>query len=263
MKIINAVLLSALVMIGGFTSIQSAFADPGFSVSVTPGTLGPGGVFLIDIGISPAEVGDTNAERIFVLYDPDGDSAIGTSFLGCSGYTIPVGETADRIWDLEDFGSDNVGITVPGGTVGSVVDWDFGNGDAATSAGSFAVNPTAVLYDPEDGGTANPPDGALVWNELPGGAADDTFGVGSYVVEVCAYKDADLNGEFTPGENSGTGTVTFQVSMPVGGEILPIDTSALFIAGISSNPMWALSALAVVAGMSFVMLRMQVARKNF
>ena len=262
MKIINAVLLSALVMIGGFTSIQSAFADPGFSVSVSPLTLGPGGVFLIDIGISPAELVDTNAERIFVLYDPDDDSAIPTAFFGCSGYTIPPGEP-DRIWDLEDSESENVGITVPSATVGSVVDWDFGNGDPSTSAGSFAVTGTAVLYDPEDGGTANPPDGALVWNELPGGAADDTFSVGTYVIEVCAYKDVDGDGEFDLGEASGTGTVTFSVSMPVGGEILPIDTSALFIAGISSNPMWALSALAVVAGMAFVMLRMQVARKNF
>jgi len=49
---------------------------------------------------------------------------------------------------------------------------------------------------------------------------------------------------------------------PVAGEILPISTTALLLAGISTNAMWVLPALAVVAGSSFAVLRYQVTRKD-
>lgn len=261
MKIINAVLLSALFSIIGFASMQGASATPGFSIDVTPGINAPGGVFLIDVGVSPSESDDNYGERVFVLYDPDDNSAIPSAFLSCLGYSALGGDT---LWDWEDSELDNVGIFVDTGDVGSVLDLDFGNGDPSTSAGTYGTSGTVTIYDPQDGGTGNPPDGTLVWNEKPGDAADNTLGIGPYYAAVCAWEDTNDNGVFNSGtDNSGTDTQGFRVAKPVGGEILPINTTALFMAGISSNPMWALSALGVVAGTAFVILGMQVTRKNF
>ncbi len=49
---------------------------------------------------------------------------------------------------------------------------------------------------------------------------------------------------------------------PVGGAILPIDNYSLVIAGLSTNALWILPALAAVAGTSFALVRFQVSQKN-
>jgi len=53
----------------------------------------------------------------------------------------------------------------------------------------------------------------------------------------------------------------FEVVVPVAGKVIPIDTTALLIAGFSSNPFWILTMLAITAGASFTLLRFQLLRK--
>jgi hypothetical protein len=77
-----------------------------------------------------------------------------------------------------------------------------------------------------------------------------------YRVRVCGFDTA--GGGNLPFEIA----VDFESQKPVAGEILPINTTALLIAGFTSNPVWVLSALAVVAGGAFTILRLQINRKE-
>ena len=55
---------------------------------------------------------------------------------------------------------------------------------------------------------------------------------------------------------------SFEVIKPVGGEFLPIDTTALVIAGLQTSGLWMLSALGAVAVAGFGMLYFQIKRKQ-
>src|SRR3972149_2866403 len=122
MKTVNAVLLSALLMIVGFASMQSVSASPGASLSISPSVSASGTTFLFDVTFT-VETNDFYGPRTFVLYDPDEDSTLPlTSFPGCLSYGVE--EASDRLWDAEHSSvpPDNLGIFWAGGTVGDVND---------------------------------------------------------------------------------------------------------------------------------------------
>ena len=135
------------------------------------------------------------------------------------------------------------------------------------------------------------PAGATVTLSIPGGVGGaTTIGLaggatttdgdltGFWVPQNAGFPDAPALDELSPpayrfldcGYDQGAGAsgagrysraTDFSTQQPVAGEIIPIDTTALLIAGVSSSPMWALLSLTVVAGIAFTLLRFQVERK--
>ena len=97
------------------------------------------------------------------------------------------------------------------------------------------------------------PGGTVEWVELTQGAGtDQTDLAGLYLYGNCSQQ----------GGSADTATKTFFVEFPVGGEILPINTSALLLAGLTTNALWILPALAVAAGAGIVVLKFQLNRKT-
>ncbi len=97
--------------------------------------------------------------------------------------------------------------------------------------------------------------GATVeWVELVQGAqTDQTVLAGLYLFAVCGtLGTGGPDSTFTP----------FIVETAVGGEILPINTSALLLAGLTTNALWILPALAVIAGAGIAVLTFQLNRRT-
>ena len=130
---------------------------------------------------------------------------------------------------------------------------------------SGTVTPTKI-------GTVTLEDNDGVWKRVEGGAGSGlpdsidffTIAVGaSYRLASCGY---DF-GTSPSGDPVGT-TEQFNVNtpiptqLPVAGEILPIDTTALLIAGITSSPMWILPALGVAAGVAVALLKFQLRKQD-
>jgi len=96
---------------------------------------------------------------------------------------------------------------------------------------------------------------AVEWVELTGGAGtDQTNLAGLYIFANCAT--------LLTGSAPDSTQTSFFVQVPVGGEILPINTSALLLAGLTTNALWILPSLAVIAGAGIVILKFQLNRKT-
>jgi hypothetical protein len=122
-------------------------------------------------------------------------------------------------------------------------------------------------------GVANDPTqtGPFVWRSNTGVNNADVIDLftpvssgNAWAVAVCSNRMATDASSTTSGAFV---VITRQVSsfntqQVVAGEIIPIDTTALLIAGITTNPMWALSVLAVVAGATVTLLRFPISTKS-
>jgi len=78
--------------------------------------------------------------------------------------------------------------------------------------------------------------------------------IGNYNVGVCGFEDANLGTLFE-------GFSPFTIDLPVGGEVIPVGTTSLMLAGISTSALW-LVPLVAIAGVSFALIRFQVLRKE-
>jgi len=148
-------------------------------------------------------------------------------------------------WELRHNVGGGQPVIITGLDVGESVSIPFVAGAVAiTRVGTVGVSSldaaqTAVWFDIRPGG----------------GSAANTNVVGQMSWESC-------------GTDTGVGVLLdwehkeqIQVVVPVGGEILPINTTSLLIAGFSSNPFWILTMLAITAGAAFTLLRFQLLRK--
>jgi len=164
------------------------------------------------------------------------------------------------VWELQVSGVGDAKIgyefdtNTPAGNPGQIT-LSFGTGD---------TNPVTVLANSEAkitiGGTAIPGpkgtdlvDGAK-WDD--GIGTEPNTGAGSGLPRIMSM--------LTCGDE-GFGTylvgVNFQIVKPVGGIVEPVDTTNLFVAGLSANAMW-LSALIGVAGIGLFVVKPQFKRKE-
>ena len=139
------------------------------------------------------------------------------------------GEEHDRFGESVSISEDII-------VIGAHLDDDLG-----TSAGS------AYIFERDEGGTDN-------WGEVKkllasDGEISDKFGfsvsVSTNNIVVGAFEDDDL------GNMSGSAYVFFEKIIEpdlVAGELLPIDSTALFLAGLSQSAIWMIPTLAGLAG---------------
>jgi len=141
--------------------------------------------------------------------------------------------------------------------------------DATPATGSHdasgAGGPSTISVDPFFGGggthmmtfdmNAAVPGVTVEWVELTqaGVGHDQVNLAGQYFFVNCGV---------IVGVGADSIQTPFVVQVPVGGEILPINTSALLLAGLTTNALWILPALAVIAGAGIVILKFQLNRKT-
>jgi hypothetical protein len=248
-------------------TMQTAFADTP-SVVVDPNPLiitsisnkivltgaGDGSLphFDVRLGFQEPPIQDTNVVESG-SNTPDGVNGGGT----CDLDTTTDDTDAGSYWVLTD------GTTADGTYIYLPVEFDFpdtvpaprveiplASGSVTISYFNGATGPASAVWTDQNDGAGVPLQKAMSIDYLTGVPTNT-----KYVIHYCGYDDATTANDHFSQEKE------VQTQNPVAGEIIPINTTALLIAGISSSPMLALSALGFVAGAAFVVLRLQVTRK--
>ena len=140
------------------------------------------------------------------------------------------------------------GFTITG--TANMVNLQFGEANTFTPTGPGVGGLVSLPYhwDLEGVGDATTPESTTTVAPLP-------F---TYVWGLCGTDQTPIvDPNPVPG---GVGT-TFQVVLPVAGELLPINTTALIIAGIQANALGFMVALTAIGAGAFGMLYLQVKRK--
>jgi len=190
---------------------------------------------------------DTSVVSAIAVYS---DGSVGIPGNGCTaGGTggLPAAPFGETEWILRDVGNNIAQITVSG--VGIIVPTPFGGGSfSLTTAGASVTSAGGNPLHWDEIGTPN--DGTDNDDTDVGGITPD-----DYLYGLCG---TDNNIGQSPG-GGGVGAA-FNIVAPVGGEILPISTTALFMAGISNSALWMIP-LVGMAGGAFVLLRYQVLKE--
>lgn len=252
-----AVLLTALMI----TTIPSAFANSpaygGISVVVGSDTT---------LSLNPNSNTLSRGQIIQVVdQDPNVGLPISTSTSSCP---MPLTDyvnllPASDVWELRHQITGTIGYDVGPGA-GSYVEIQFGPSAASGTIKAFG---SAKVYQVTAGPTftqiAEGPTAPVVagtdtyvgtWFNLQGANAPNTNRVDNWFGATCGRDNPPNGVQYqVPGG--------FQVMLPVAGTILPLDTTALFVAGISASALW-LVPLAAVAGGAFAVLRLQVYKKQ-
>jgi len=256
--IIPAVLLTVLMV----TSIPSAFANspsfggiPTLSGSDTTITVGPTASTL------------SRGQEIEVV-DQDVNSPPAILLAGGS-CPIVLGDYSNLVvtsdvWELRHPISGTIGYDV-GSAAGSFIEIKFGPSGASgtvTAFGSakvYRVTAGPIFTQIAEGPTAPVVAGTDTfvgtWTNVQGANAPNTSRVGNWFMGTCGQ---DAPGSSGPNYKIPGG---FLVTLPVGGTILPIDGTALLVAGISTSALW-LVPLVAVAGVAFAILGFQVNKKQ-
>ncbi len=216
------------------------------AMAMTPGLSTPD---VVENSIADLEIisvkAHTETEAVAVYSDPVSGFNNGCTNAGAEGLpAVPIGETQ---WILRDNALNVAQITIVGITVSAGI--PFGGG---------------VTFDPTTAGVsvANAP---LHWDEtgtLNDGTPDDTTDVGGvvpddYTLFVCGEDGSDdqnLGGYGLGGE--------FLIVAPVAGELIPINTTALLLAGVQANAFSVLASLAIIGAAGFGMLYFQINKKQ-
>lgn len=142
------------------------------------------------------------------------------------------------VWELQSGGSP-VTYTLQAGDQLKIT---FGSGGA----------PTVTLINTS--GNSAVTAGPYTWVDVGvGGGVHNTSQLAAYTYGSCG-KDGNQAG------NNFQQTDEFTPVKPVGGEIIPISTTALLLAGMSTSALWLVPLAAVAVG-AFTVLRLQVNRK--
>lgn len=248
-----------------FVPAQTVLADPGIGATTIPSTGTVGGT--VNAG-GDGVPGEEYTDVRIRVYDPMPIAQVDVSVLTSNPTPSTPGTcgflphpTAGRYWDYWAVGS-----VAPARLNMFVADQlalvRFGD-SATTLVAEPGVFGTGVSNDPAQ-------TGPFVWRSDTGVDNSDVIDIftpvasgDAWAVAVCSNRMAADGSDTTSGAFV---VITRQVSsfntqQPVAGEIIPIDTTALLIAGVTTNPMWTLSALAVIAGVAVTVFRFQVYRK--
>ena len=230
-----------LVAVGAMMIPAMPFAMAMTSGLITPDTVEKSTAELAIDTVNPL----TEVDAVGVYSDPVSGFSDGCTNGGPGGLpAVPIGEMA---WFLRDNTNGFAQITITGSSV--VADIPFGAG---------------VTFDPTTAGVvvANPP---LYWDKdgtVADGTPDDTTDVGGvvpddYTLFVCGEDGLD----FSSLGGYGTGGA-WDIVAPVAGELIPINTTALLLAGVQANAFSVLASLAIIGAAGFGMLYFQINKKQ-
>lgn len=245
-------LLLAAVMI---PSIPLAAAMPDPSISCNPGSIVENTQCNVTVGGADGSEHIVNQIRVYdsgALEPGDQSNACPLPGPGEVGISVPA---AAGVWELQGDTSgvpvraflndqdDSVfaafgtpigdSVILVGTTAGALV---TNNGDNPQTMGSVSVNAKWQF---------------ITNNIVPNTAAP--FLPFFYGLASCGLEDTAQAGEYD-------NVASFQIIAPVGGEILPINTVSLLIAGVSSS-MTSLIVVAIVAASAITLMKFQVSRK--
>lgn len=168
---------------------------------------------------------------------------LGSTTGDCTLQSIGVNPSARSLWQFESPVGTDAEFNIP---LGSEVRIPF------TGPGAVTVDYSIFSGVPATG----PASGTWV-NQVNVAPAAVNF-AGLYPFGHCGF---DAAGAIPAGLPYGTvGNLVAQ--LPVAGEIIPIDMTALVIAGVMIQQVWMLSGLTVVAGFSFTVLKVLVNKRK-
>ena len=254
--LIFALLITAVAAL--LLPAQSVMASPGVGSSAQPTTPVVGGTANVGADGSANEQYNDLKYRVYdEMTAAQGAAALlisdptpGTPG-SCSFNAHPVG--GGRSWDLWSTGAGAPAL-IDMGAPSELGLMRFGD-SATTAVAEIANFGPNTAFD-----AASTPN--IVWKLTGGALNDDKIDLFSpvlfWVIAVCGDQ-LDNNGVFFATTIS---RALFHTQNPVAGEILPIDTTALLIAGITSSPMWILPALGVAAGVAVALLKFQVRKQD-
>lgn len=243
-----------LAMMATITSLPSAHANPGHELNIQPLVAQQGAPRTLNVvadEATPAII----ITRYFVYMDLDEDLAVPNNPNTCNTLTA---EAGDRLWELQDADGDRVGTrsqaVAAGQSASAVIDTapGFGSGDFTTSV-EDTTSPTITFINTTGGvltdGDPAAPDLQFRWRDGDDNP-DDTETVSLYHFAACGFVDINRNGVFDSRIDLPDVIVeTFRTtSIPVGGEILPIDIASLFMAGTVANAQTMIMVLGCIAG---------------
>ena len=283
MKTIFTISLTALLVFGlAYASLPDAFASPGHSITFSPSTkkvvIGGTGIAAINVAIAQPDA--VSGTATYVVED-----RVPLSFSTPGSNAACVGRAAATTAAGAGLGAEDTQyalVTAPYTLPPTLVGVLFPGG--ATSSASLTVGPIGIA-SPVAGTTGSPivyltsggvgspvAAGTLRWIQTVG-PSPGTFGIdhtvpnptnleGQRFIVACGCDDPGADGFCAGSDTDGVVAESYRVVKPVGGKILPIDTTALLIAGMSSTGLWVLPMLGVIAGVSFALLKFQVIKKN-
>jgi hypothetical protein len=250
------------------SAVPYASADPAPTVQCDPSNPVINTQCNVEIKASNV-VGGTKIRQIQVIEANPGNSI---SFAGTNNCELTVTgiDAGARVWELRPAatsGTERMGVnlaasnggenkvSIPFGTgVGSSIALSdatnlSGPGSNSFSKGTFAQTSTDGQYTT----LVNNP--SVTWFELTANTPNDpsTATTGVYEVIVCGEEGTNTKRAFDG---------TFVVNPPIAGKLLPIDMTAVFIAGFMMSPLMILPVLGGIAATSFVVLKYQVERKQ-
>jgi len=242
-RIRNKTILLGVISALMISIIPMAAADPIPGVSSSPSIPVVGGSTTITI--APVLYPVTSMK--VVMFESGRATEAFPAFISPAPCLPPIGATAPL--GLNKWLLTRAGVPAEISATSGTVLITYGSGAAPTVSFSGA-------------GSVIPAAGVFAWtDEIVGnGIQPDNFGLLTgafpYSLGICGYE-----GPSTPFPLPFGGFSSIFTQLAVAGEIIPIDTTALLIAGMSANSMLVLPILGVVAGAAFTLLRFQVHRK--
>jgi len=236
------------------STVPAAMASPGLGTGTTPATPVIGSVATLnmvgtfgsaphtEVSIRVFEPGlypvTTPTDHIDPFVDP------------CTSEIIEDGTATYRAWDLYH-GAAIAQFEIT--ATGDLLRVTFGTGAGAETVTYNGVAITAANID--DAGV-----GAYHWKQAAGSpsplATDDAIDVLTTGSLFYTFIDCGIESGVLPNFFDNH---VFGSQKPVAGTILPINTAALLIAGISTSALWLVPLVAVAAG-AFAVIRFQVSR---
>lgn len=276
-SLITAILIGSVVL-----SAPSAFANPGIAINLSTTTTPPGGtVTAAKLDAATATSGEPrfHAHATLVVVNP---LAVPTAADVCNGQVSGVGNLAVyRLVAapvaplppgtiLNAGGSADIHVTFAAegaSTTESLTGLPVGPGVPFTPAPSAGVT---TFVNTGTGFVAYP--GPMRWlkDGLPATPAtvDTTvYPVGTTIwVEECDFTDPDGDNVQQPAsEPSAIAANSFLIVTPppkvVGGEIMPVDMVALFVAGMTTSAVWMIPTLGGIAGTAVAFFKIK--RKSY
>jgi len=247
-KFLSLVILFAGVGVLLVSAIPNAYA---MSPSISPSPATPVVAGALDVIVTATGASTNHIQGIVRVYEPGVDPAAGgeTSFTTCDFGTTVVTVAGRRVFEFRQFSAQGVAneytMTIGGSDL--VIPFTAGAIVPTLGAGISLDENTGIWIRAEGAGSLIPSIDFLTAN-----VGDE------YRLATCGYDFAGL----PPGRGQYDVTTPFPTQQVVAGEILPIDTTALLIAGITSSPMWILAALGVATGVAVALLKFQVRKQD-
>ena len=236
--------LFMLAGIGGLlvTSLPQAFADPDVTPGCVPGVVFAGQFCIVKITGNAIQTRGDLTQVHDQEVDPDDDNTCANGLPNPSALVnvwIPVSDDASenpiRYWEPQS----------------TSVYFPFNDGSGLIATSDTAAKLTSDGSDPSVSGVDSV---AFKWKNLNFPLVKpktDTRPAPSLLnILTCGKEGSQLQLNF---QSRGF----FETVLPVGGEILPINSAALLIAGISTSAMWILPTVGTIAGSGLALYKLR------